>query len=244
MAFNTAQWYDLHRPAITKLNFLFYAIIYPTGAPPIYLNPILEMSRPNLRSKTDAVNFYGYWEQVVTGVEFDDVTVKVYDTTDGQMTKAVKQLWDLHSWDFEGSALASHKELYTKGLEYPSVKQRDTPNDIISSVEVYHVYVDGGIKKDTYKFLNPKIRQINFSDLSMSSGDAATIDLTFSCSAVDVVLKEGESEGWGLGNGGAGSPGTGGDISVETVPIMPMDPLDPIEPIQPQFTFPSFPPGG
>lgn len=146
-------------------------------------------TRPNITIANEEVNFYGYRAHVSTKITFGTVRLTFYDDS---KNRANDLLWNYME---SISPMASDVVVGSTALmnrnddvELPSSIGTFNDNEedgIIAAMTVYHHYnTYDGTYVTEYIYTNPRIEQLDYDELDMSSNDASLLSVTFRFDAV------------------------------------------------------------
>lgn len=160
---------------------------------------IKKTSRPNVKFKSEDVNYYNFRTKVNTMTEFDPMTMSFHDDNQNYAMRfynayrnAMSPITNMNvdyglvgpeqrGMEYGDLAVTNVVDGTIPGQEY-SASRGPLAQDriqILKSVRLFHVY-DAGRKMNLFEFANPRISEMSFDELDMSIGNEGTeLNLTF-----------------------------------------------------------------
>lgn len=152
---------------------------------------VKQSTRPSPSIQYKDVNFYNYRTKVATRSEMGVYSITFYDDPANFASRLfmgyMRQISPIT--DETNSKLSTNYE-ENDGGQFSSVGPQD--EDIryspIDKIELFHYYnttapIEG---KTVYRFFNPKISQMNFDELDMTSNEPSLVTMTFNCDSFSV----------------------------------------------------------
>ena len=150
--------------------------------------------RPIIKVEHDQINMYNFRTQVAKRVEYDPITLKLYDDNKNSSMVFLEKYLKLISPAarkspsqqdvYEGDGMRMDVFSLTgntgaNSFTYASGSMGGLINhnkSILRKVEVFHIF-NYGTSVNKYTFLNPKIMQMSTTDFNMAEDDVASIEL-------------------------------------------------------------------
>jgi len=161
---------------------------------------VKKAGRPNIRYHEEDVNYYNFRTKVITKTEFGEMNMSFHDdnmnlavqffhaytramTPITGITNAKSDSMEQNGMDFQGNTLnsADIRNAITSN-HYPASigPLHGDMKQIFKEIRLYHVF-DWGHRMNVWRFINPRINQLNMDDLDMSVGTEGTeLAMTFS----------------------------------------------------------------
>lgn len=140
------------------------------------------------------VNFYGYRTKVATKTDFGDVTLTFYDDSSNRTHTIIDTYMESVSplvSTNQGGTGTSESQLssrnYLEERQTIGALRNGSELGIIDKIEILH---EGVNTLTTYRYANPKIRNIIADDLDMTISEVNTIAMTFTYDAYNVVKED------------------------------------------------------
>lgn len=159
-----------------KYKFLFLVqFIYTEGytdGPKSLAFLVNKSDRPDVEYVTEEVNYYNFQTKVITSTKFKDMSMTFYDDTKNQAMKfynyyraasvPVSQISSAVDVEMNGMN-------FEKGVNSAMFGPFKDSKSMLSEIRLFHLY-DYGRLMNVYKFLNPRILNLELDDLDMSDG--------------------------------------------------------------------------
>lgn len=170
---------------------------------------VKQFDRPVVTMEYDDINMYNFRTKVLKSVQYGPATMTMYDDSDGNVTQFITRYLSLMSPVFASTAegtvfedtglvqnanigSASSRTLDNIGtapLQRPSTYYTDNtthPKTILKEIRVYHVFYSG-TRFDLYRFINPRIMETSFEQLTMEDTNVTTATIQFNYDKLSVI---------------------------------------------------------
>lgn len=155
-------------------------------------------SRPNINIEYEDINMYNFRTKVAKFTEYQPITMSFFDDQSNQTTSFYKKYSELMipNMQMPETTIPAYE---TSSFNF-STKQENSPynssslqpltgksghKNIIKTIRLFHIWGWGQFV-NVYKFHNPKITEINISDLDMDSNDLSEIEIQFSYDGLNI----------------------------------------------------------
>jgi len=155
-------------------------------------------SRPNVNVEYEDINLYNFRTKIPKYTEYQPISMAFFDDQSNQTTSFYKKYLELlipnmsipeASIDlYESSSLNFTDDKDTSPFSSSSLQSlpgKSGHKNIIKSVRLFHIW-GWGQYVNVYKFHNPKISEINVSDLDMETNDLCEIQIQFSYDGLNI----------------------------------------------------------
>lgn len=155
-------------------------------------------SRPNVNVEYEDINLYNFRTKIPKFTEYQPISMSFFDDQSNQTTSFYKKYLELlipnmsipeASVDlYESSSLNFTDDKDTSPFSSSSLQAlpgKSGHKNIIKSVRLFHIWGWGQFV-NVYKFHNPKISEINVSDLDMETNDLCEIQIQFSYDGLNI----------------------------------------------------------
>ena len=155
-------------------------------------------SRPNIHIEYEDINMYNFKTKVPKNTEYQPITMSFFDDQSNQTTSFYKKYSELlipnmgipegSEHEYESSSFNFTQNRDTS--PYNSSSLQSLPGDsghknIIKSIRLFHIW-GWGKYVNVYKYINPKVTEINVSDLDMESNELCEIEIQFSYDGLNI----------------------------------------------------------
>ena len=155
-------------------------------------------SRPNVNIEYEDVNMYNFKTKLAKSTEYQPITMSFYDDQSNQTTSFYKKYLELMIPNMQVSETESVLS-EVSGMNFSNAKDNSNYSsaslgalsgksghkNIIKSIRLFHIW-GWGKYVNVYKFINPKISQVNISDLDMDSTELSDIEIEFSYDGLNI----------------------------------------------------------
>lgn len=156
-------------------------------------------SRPDISIVYEDVNYYGVRTKVATKTNFGQLRLTFYEdafnNANGIFWKYMNLVSPLTNLRDGGRLITGQTggddNAATGGLSSQLTTIGPLPNGwqdgVIEYIKLHHHYIGGGHQRGgitTYTYYNPKLENLQYDELDMSSSDVATITATFTVDAI------------------------------------------------------------
>lgn len=155
-------------------------------------------SRPNVNIEYEDINLYNFRTKIPKFTEYQPISMSFFDDQSNQTTSFYKKYLELlipnmgmPESTIEGYESSSFNFTDDRDISpFNSSSLQALPGtsghkNIIRSIRLFHIW-GWGQYVNVYKFHNPKISEINVSDLDMDTNDLAEIQIQFSYDGLNI----------------------------------------------------------
>lgn len=142
-------------------------------------------TRPNIGFETEDINMYNFRTKVIKKAEYQPMSMTFYDdhlnSSMSFVTAYLKLISPIVNINPEGRAMYEEAGMNfaQSGVQHQSASIRGLADkNIITQINLYHVY-DYGRHANVYNFINPKLVNIEMSELDMAASDLTEIRTQF-----------------------------------------------------------------
>lgn len=175
---------------------------------------IKQSERPSVEFEYKDINCYNFRTKMPTRTIYQPINMTFYDDEDGQtasflnmylklmspisnITPLNPELYDIKVMDFLSDSVTpdvdsiafSHRSVSSSAVTDSNSSSlgylTSTSRQLLHTISLYHIY-KGGSLMDVYTLANPRFTQINMSELTPDSGEAATASVTIDYDAVNI----------------------------------------------------------
>lgn len=204
-----------------KYSFLFVVeFIYNAGYGLLdkldFAFVVKKASRPNVKFVMEDINFYNFRSKVTTKTEFDEMSLTFHDDGGNGRTgndamrfyaaymQSMSPVTNYKTWEqtvlqesegmsynpTDGARIEFVDDIQTTRYSSTIGPLLENQKTILQQVNLYHVF-DWGRTVNTFQFYNPRITQMQLSDVDMSSNELAEVSMTFNYDSMYVFTSEG-----------------------------------------------------
>lgn len=155
-------------------------------------------SRPNINIEYEDINMYNFKTKVPKYTEYQPIRMSFFDDQSNQTTSFYKKysellipnmsIPELATTGYETSSFNfsnDHDSLPFNSSSLQPLSGKSGHVNIIKTIRLFHIW-GWGQYVNVYKFHNPKLTEINISDLDMDSNEFAEIEIQFSYDGLNI----------------------------------------------------------